>query len=172
MHLHFPPTLTCACTCAHRLSFLSAIGVALAMGGGLWYGKARARMQEFAASSSSPGTKEGGKAEMLPLMPVTRCHMSCLNASSASSLAQTDLFLSLRAVVSTRWGRMWRRVGRPQLASRQGAPPNSPRQDGHDCGWCGRRYAFWILLRSLNRGHSWGREPSRSVLIARLRRTK
>ena len=63
--------------CLHRLSFLSAIGVAFAMGGGLWYGKARARMQEFAATPASLGT---GKAEMLPLMPVTICQMSSSNA--------------------------------------------------------------------------------------------
>ena len=39
------------------------------MGGGLWYGKARARMQEFAATPSSPGSSEKGKgAEMEPLV--------------------------------------------------------------------------------------------------------
>jgi len=53
-----------------QLSLLSAVGVALAMGGGLWYGKARARMQEFAATPASPGGKESGKGpEALPLMP-------------------------------------------------------------------------------------------------------
>lgn len=55
------------------LSLLSALGVLMAMGGGFWYANARARMQEFTATSSTPAgiTGDKGKApedeESVPL---------------------------------------------------------------------------------------------------------
>lgn len=45
-----------------ELSALSALGVTLAMGGGLWYGRARSRLSEFTASSV--GTADKGEKEL------------------------------------------------------------------------------------------------------------
>ena len=40
-----------------EITAIAGVGVALAMGGGLWYGRARSRMQEFTATASSATEK-------------------------------------------------------------------------------------------------------------------
>ena len=58
-----------------QLTLLSGLGVALAMGGGLWYGKARARMQEFTAATvaqTGPVGHEHGDKESKELAPLMR----------------------------------------------------------------------------------------------------
>ena len=47
------------------IAFVSGIGVCMAMGGGIWYGRARARMQEFA---TPPPTVPKSQEERLPLV--------------------------------------------------------------------------------------------------------
>ena len=44
-----------------ELTALSTLGVLLAMGGGLWYGRARSRMQEFSAAPPAAPTDKAEK---------------------------------------------------------------------------------------------------------------
>ena len=52
---------------ANDASSLSSIGVCMAMGGGIWYGRARARMQEF---ETPPPAGPESQEERLPLVGV------------------------------------------------------------------------------------------------------
>ena len=51
-----------------EITAIAGVGVALAMGGGLWYGRARSRMQEFTAATASSATDKGDKEEKEDLL--------------------------------------------------------------------------------------------------------
>ena len=72
-----------------QLTLISAVGVMLAMGGGLWYGKARSRMQEFTpATVGSTASGQGhGKAEEEDM---TAVEVSPLLKDGGSSTARDE----------------------------------------------------------------------------------
>lgn len=71
-----------------ELTAVSGLGVILAMGGGLWYGRARSRMQEFTPSTVAAGADKSEKEgkELTALLHTT----SSGGAASANSPPRRD----------------------------------------------------------------------------------
>ena len=65
-----------------ELTWLATIGVALAMGGGLWYGRARSRMQEFTPAVKETADKATLKEEEKEMVSLLRGGEGSTNASS------------------------------------------------------------------------------------------